>query len=47
MTQAMLLNFKKRVECRLNHLSIPFRLGYALMEGEIFSKFSKYEMKNR
>ena len=46
MYRTMLLRFEIRVECRLNHLSISFRLGRVLLEGGVSLKFRK-NRKNR
>jgi len=37
--RAMLLHFERRVECRLNHLSISFRSGSVFLEGGVSMKF--------
>jgi len=44
--RTMLLRFEIRVECRLNHLSISFRLGRVLLGGGVSLKFRK-NRKNR
>jgi len=35
MSETMLLHFERHIECRLNHLSISFRSGSVLLEGDV------------
>jgi len=40
-SEAMLLHYKRRVECHSNHVSISFRSGCVLLEGGVSAKFFK------
>jgi len=40
-SEAMLLHYKRRIDCHSNHVSICFRSGCVLLEGGVSAKFFK------